>query len=111
MEALHPADKGGKTIPTLGGEQQVGFASDTAAVSGESKRAINQHLARADVLERITGKEETGSVAGLLAARQWNPIPVRGRPLAVWRWPDTGARGMGKNMGRKAKAARKPLVC
>jgi len=39
--------------------QEKGFAASTAAVSGESKRAINQHLARADALgddlERITG--------------------------------------------------------
>ena len=36
-----------------------GFAASTAAASGESKRAINQHLARAealgDDLERIAG--------------------------------------------------------
>ena len=58
-EALHPADKGGKTVSTLGGEQQVGFASDTAAAAGMTKQAINQHLARAealgDDLPRVTG--------------------------------------------------------
>jgi ParB family chromosome partitioning protein len=49
-EALHPTEKGGKTIPTPGGEQKVGFASDTASISGETKRSINQHISRADAL-------------------------------------------------------------
>lgn len=49
-EALHPVEKGGKTVPTLGGDQNVGFASDTAAAAGMTKRAINQHLARAEAL-------------------------------------------------------------
>lgn len=44
-------------------QQEKGFAASTAAVSGESKRAINQHLARADALgddlERITGTSIT----------------------------------------------------
>ncbi len=52
-------------------------------------------------LARVEGKEETGNVAELLAVLV----------LAVLRWPDTGARDMGKNMGRKAKAARKPHEC
>ena len=43
--------------------QEKGFAASTAAVSGESKRSINQHLARADALgddlERITGTSIT----------------------------------------------------
>lgn len=47
-EALHP--EGGRITPTLGGAQSVGFAADTAAVSGESKRRINEHLSRADAL-------------------------------------------------------------
>lgn len=45
---MHP--EGGKTVPTLGGEQDVGFAADTAAAAGITKRSINQHLARADAL-------------------------------------------------------------
>ena len=58
--------------------------------------------------------------AALRAGVTWpilmKPFQVRGRPLAVqvlavWRWPDTGAHGMGKRMGRKEKAAREPLVC
>lgn len=58
-EALHPGDKGGKTVATLGGPQRIGFAADTAKVSGMSKPSINQHLARAeslgDDLEEIAG--------------------------------------------------------
>ena len=42
-----------------GPQHEQGFAAETAAVSGESKRAINQHLARAealgDDLPRVTG--------------------------------------------------------
>lgn len=62
-EALHP--NSGKSFPTIPDDVQRGpgrpkeFAAETAEVSGESKRAINQHLARADALgddlERITG--------------------------------------------------------
>lgn len=55
-EALHP-EPGGTICPTRseggkfnGGEQEKGFASETAAVSGETKRDINRHLGRADAL-------------------------------------------------------------
>ncbi|QXL83266.1 hypothetical protein [Comamonas sp. NLF-1-9] len=69
-EALHPGEEmGGTTCPThqpadaLGRkkspQQTQSFAADTAAVSGESKRDINRHLARADALgddlRRIAG--------------------------------------------------------
>lgn len=66
-EALYPGGKleVGEVFPpqvgTHGGArpQRQQFASDTAAVSGESKRSINQHLARAeslgDDLPRVTG--------------------------------------------------------
>lgn len=47
-EAMHP--QGGKTVSTLGGEQQIGFAADTAEVAGMTKQAINQHVARAEAL-------------------------------------------------------------
>lgn len=46
--ALHP--EGGNSVPTPGGLQVQQFAADTAKVSGQSKRSINQHLARADAL-------------------------------------------------------------
>lgn len=49
-EALHPVQKGGKTVSTPGGTQQVGFASDTATSAGMTKQSINQHLARAEAL-------------------------------------------------------------
>lgn len=62
-EALHP--NSGKSFPTIPDDVQRGpgrpkeFAAETAEVSGESKRAINQHLARADALgddlDRIHG--------------------------------------------------------
>ena len=66
-EALHPEEiQVGKVCPpeSVTGykqppPQEKGFAASTAAVSGESKRSINQHLARADALgddlERIKG--------------------------------------------------------
>lgn len=65
-EALHPAETGGTSCPTSladgrqsGPQHQKQFAADTAAVSGESKRDVNRHLARADAigddLERVTG--------------------------------------------------------
>lgn len=66
-EALHPEEiQVGKVCPpeSVTGykqppQQEKGFAASTAAVSGESKRSINQHLARAeaigDDLERVTG--------------------------------------------------------
>lgn len=65
--ALHPEEiQVGKVCPPESATgykqpppQEKGFAASTAAVSGESKRAINQHLARAealgDDLERVTG--------------------------------------------------------
>lgn len=64
-EALHPA---GIQVAKVGSPeigygkppaQEHGFATSTASVSGESKTAINRHLARAeaigDDLERVTG--------------------------------------------------------
>ena len=64
-EALHPA---GIQVAQVGSPeigygkppaQEHGFATSTASVSGESKTAINRHLARADAigddLERVTG--------------------------------------------------------
>ncbi len=47
--ALHP-EESGRIPPTLGGRGNTSFASETAEVSGESKRRINEHLARADAL-------------------------------------------------------------
>lgn len=56
-EALHP--EGGKTVPTLGGHQVVGFAADTCAAASLTKRAVNQHLSRAATLG-----EDLEAVAG-----------------------------------------------
>lgn len=53
--ALHP-DAGGPSCPTgrrpdgKFGDGQQQFSADTATVTGESKRDINRHLARADAL-------------------------------------------------------------
>ena len=64
-EALHPAEiQVGQVVPPEIGygkppPQRQKFASETAAISGESKRDVNRHLARAeaigDDLERVTG--------------------------------------------------------
>lgn len=47
-EARNP--EGGKTVSTPGGEQKVGFASDTAEATGQTKQSINQHVSRAEAL-------------------------------------------------------------
>ncbi len=60
-EVLHPPAQGGKTIPTLGGDQKVGFAAATAEATGQSKRSINQHIARAEVLGDETLSKVTGT--------------------------------------------------
>lgn len=61
-ELWEARNKGGKTSPTPGGEQKVGFASDTAKTTGKSKRSINQAIHRAekiapDVMEAVTGTD------------------------------------------------------
>jgi hypothetical protein len=45
---LHP--EGVAICDTLGGKQEVGFASETAKVSGEPKASIYRHLSRAEAL-------------------------------------------------------------
>ncbi len=59
-EALHP--NSGTSCPTIqerGRGRPQEFAAETSAVSGESKRDVNRHLARAEAigedLERVTG--------------------------------------------------------
>lgn len=50
-EALHPDDKLTQVGPvSKGGRGNTGFASETAEVSGESKTAVNRHIARAEAL-------------------------------------------------------------
>jgi hypothetical protein len=62
-EAMHPSKESGTTCPTLetpktgrGNEQ---FAASTAEITGEDKRTINRHVARAealgDDLDKVTG--------------------------------------------------------
>ncbi|MHB1360416.1 MAG: hypothetical protein ACYCWC_12640 [Rhodocyclaceae bacterium] len=54
-EALHPA--GGNTVPTClsdgrkaGPQHGRSFATDTCAAAGLTKRAVNEHLSRAEAL-------------------------------------------------------------
>jgi hypothetical protein len=54
--------KGGSILPTLGGEQKIGFAADTSKAIGMKKSSINKSIARAekipeDIQERISGTE------------------------------------------------------
>ena len=56
-EALHPNETGGTSWPTClsdgrkaGPQHDEAFAADTSKVSGQSKRDINRHLARAEAL-------------------------------------------------------------
>lgn len=62
-EAMHPTppSESGRSPPTLTGRGNKAFAADTATASGESKRRINEHLARA------TAVEEAGSSIADLA--------------------------------------------
>ena len=45
--------KGGLICPTLGGDQKVGFAKDTAEKTGHPKRDINRKVARAEAIPNI----------------------------------------------------------
>ena len=49
-EALHPEGVSGQFVPKPKGGRPNEFASETAAVSGETKRDINRHLSRAATL-------------------------------------------------------------
>lgn len=49
-EALHPEGVSGQIVPKPKGGRPNEFASETAAVSGETKRDINRHLSRASAL-------------------------------------------------------------
>lgn len=48
-EALHP-NEGSRISDTLGGKQQTSFAGDTHRNTGEDRRRIGEHLARAEAL-------------------------------------------------------------
>ena len=65
-EALHPVSKiaVGQVVPpqspsSMARPQEKAFAAETAAITGESKRDVNRHLARAealgDDLDKVTG--------------------------------------------------------
>jgi len=49
-EALHPEGVSGQIVPKPQGGRPTEFATETAAVSGETKRDINRHLSRAEAL-------------------------------------------------------------
>ena len=60
--SIQVENNSGKTSPTIperGAGRPKEFAAETAAITGESKRSINQHIARAealgDDLERTVG--------------------------------------------------------
>ncbi len=53
--------RGGKKSPTPGGEQEVGFAQDTADKTGESKRNINAQIKTADAITAETEGIITGT--------------------------------------------------
>jgi hypothetical protein len=55
-ELWEAINEGGKSVSTLGGEQRVGFAADTANAVGLTKQAVNQHLARAEALGSDIGR-------------------------------------------------------
>jgi ParB-like chromosome segregation protein Spo0J len=52
-------NEGGKSVPTHGGNQKIGFAADTAAATGLSKRRINQLLAEPKVKEPNHAEADT----------------------------------------------------
>lgn len=76
-EALHPVKKGGKTVSTPGGTQQVGFASDTAASVGMTKQAINRHIARAEALGDDLDKVAGTSLLAKVSVRGLRKLQVR----------------------------------
>lgn len=47
-DAMRP--ESGRNPPTSGGRGNTSFAAETSAASGESKRRVNEHLARAEAL-------------------------------------------------------------
>ncbi|MBS0467486.1 MAG: hypothetical protein JSS31_09510 [Proteobacteria bacterium] len=77
-EALHP--EGGRISPTPGGDQKIWFAADTGAVTGESKRRINEHLARAealgDDLQKVEGTSLDKGVLQCTAGVAWLDCPA-----------------------------------
>ena len=135
-------EPGGKTLSTRnddgtfikGEPKEKAFAASTAAVSGESKRAINQHLARAEALGdgmvRITGKVESDyteaarveigrALEGELQGRQLanlkqNAVPEnfpgRSAPKGDTRDLAAKAAGFGNGKPRAWRAKRKPAT-
>lgn len=76
-EEMNPG--GGKSVSTNAGIREVGFASDTAAVAGITKQAINQHVARAealgDGLEAVVGTSLDKGVEQKLPAPPQSVLP------------------------------------
>lgn len=110
-QALHPATTGqrfesvfdaigeqvGQVAPPVakhGRPQEQGFAAATAAVTGEEKRTINRHIARAeaigDDLPRVTGTSVAWAlgvaVTGAIAVGLFAIYPVALVLRTVWRW-------------------------
>lgn len=60
-EARETANKLGQLVPVSGGRGNKGFASETAAVTGQDKRTINRKIARAEKIESEVLKEVEGT--------------------------------------------------
>jgi hypothetical protein len=97
--ALHP-DVGGTSGPTQKAslhkdrpQNQQAFAADTAKVSGESKRDVNRHLARADALG-----DDLAAVAGTSLDKGTAAIKRR-REIWTALHPETG--GTSGSTGRR----------
>ncbi len=99
-EALHP-EQSGTACPTLPvtGRGNTQFAAETASVSGESKRAINRHLARADALG-----DDLAAVAGTSLDKGTELDALKALPVAERRSLITRARAGEQVSARKQVA-------
>lgn len=55
----------GKTFPTLTGRGHKGFAQDTADKTGQSKRSVNQKIARAEAIPNVSSLSGTSLDKGV----------------------------------------------
>lgn len=101
-EALHP--EGGRIPPTSCTNQVRQFAADTAAVSGESKRRINEHLSRAEALG-----DDLLKVAGTSLDKGVELDALKGMPAEQRATLITRAQ-LGEKVSARAPAARISLT-
>jgi len=69
----------------LGGRGNTSFAAETEAVSGESKRRINEHLSRADALG-----DDLERIKGTIVKINWLYCALPCNPRAMARFRHTG---------------------